>query len=827
MRFLTAIALAASFGASADVRKGLTTLDFIAGINGGGCAYTSVAAAVEDAVSGDTIYIESGLHEGLIGEIDVDLTIVPGRPGPPGATGCERENAGADPFDTRLSGAGGSDDAVGGLVHVLDGAEVLIRNLSLESANANNGGILAVTGGATVTLSGVRVHDGEATASGGLIYVEGGAEESRLNLGGNSQLTAGRVSPGDGGGIALFGASLTVQHAGIGSLLLGITPPAPNNTSDGNGGGIYASGSTLSFRGNVDMLANTAGGNGGGLFALDSTITAAGVNFNSNQASVSGGGSSLLGGVASFGDTTFVNNQATTSGSNQGGGGIHVADNASLQLDAVTLDSNDSGLLGGALLTVDSEVTVTDSMFDGNQANSGGAILSASSNITIEAGSLTNNDAFLDGGAILNTAGGTLTVTGGALLDMNSAQNGGAIAQGQTGSSNIVLDGVTLSNNQVTFVSIGGGRGGALYSGAGSIVIRNALFDGNRADRFGGAVFVEDFFDNGLTVEIADSEFVSNEADQGDMEEGGGALAANDVESLSIRDTQFHLNTAGLSGGALRLEGVQSSAMTNVRFTNNQSALGGAIFSRDSNFQIGTQFSTCDPFALAANDYCALFAMNSASQSGGAIFVDDIFTAGVVSLNQVALLENTAGSSSATAGAALAGQSTVPGVFMLENVLVANNGSPGNEASAIVITTDHELSMRHVTIAGNEARPLWVDGFGSNVEIHDSVIYLNGMGPRVSNEVSFIRSCNNAQTPDADGQSMGGNLGNPNFTTTARGEYRLSAVSVSADQCVVTSPSDLDGLFRLGPDLADQGAFERDGAVMRPDPLFSDGFELP
>ena len=74
---------------------------------------------------------------------------------------------------------------------------------------------------------------------------------------------------------------------------------------------------------------------------------------------------------------------------------------------------------------------------------------------------------------------------------------------------------------------------------------------------------------------------------------------------------------------------------------------------------------------------------------------------------------------------------------------------------------------------------------------------------------------------------MGGNLGSPNFTTTARGNYRLSAASVSADQCDTTSPRDLDGLFRAGPDLADQGAFERDGLAAGPDPLFSDGFEGP
>ncbi len=831
--------LAACSGAGADP-KGLGIFNPIAGINGGACAYTSVAQAVAEAASGDTIIIEAGQHAGLIGEIDIDLTLVPGRPGPPGNTGCERENVGAAVGTVQLSGDGGSDDAVGGLVEVLDGARVTFRNLTLRSATATNGGILAVTNGAEVTLDGVRVFDGEATVSGGLVYVAGGAAQSRLRVTGSSNLAAGRADPGDGGGIALFDASLRVEDSTIGLVGMPLSgavgdgigvfggSPGGGNQADGDGGGIYASGSTLSFRDGSRVTENRASNEGGGIFAVNSTITATGLTVRGNAADSSGGGLSLRDGSASFTDGTFFENATTTFGGGIGGGGIYAASDASLQLIGVMMEQNSSEGEGGAVRLAESQMTSNSSVFADNQALIGGAIAGVSGAIGIEGGTLSNNVALGNGGAIAST-GSIVSVGGAARFEMNAGADGGAIYQSSvSGSDQLILDQVMLVNNVASDPLGIGGRGGAIFSGPGSVEIHHSQFESNTAGEFGGAVYLRDPNQRGLAVTISNTVFESNQASEGGLTEGGGAIAAFDLTSLQIADTRFLLNTAASSGGALRMEGVQAGLLSNVRFETNVSTWGGAIYSRDSSFDISTRFSTCNPFALAADDHCTAFVTNNANESGGAIFIDDVESPGIITLSQVALLGNSANNSSAGTGTAIAGRSAVPASLTLQDVLVADNGADGTEASAIAVSDSQQLTLRHVTMAGNEARPLWAGGPDVGVEIRASIIYLNGLGPLVSNNVSsFVRSCNNSQTPDSGGQSMGGNLGSPNFTTTARGNYRLSAASVSADQCDTTSPRDLDGLFRAGPDLADQGAFERDGLAAGPDPLFSDGFEGP
>ncbi|MEN1729460.1 MAG: hypothetical protein AAGJ52_13575, partial [Pseudomonadota bacterium] len=106
-------------------------------------------------------------------------------------------------------------------------------------------------------------------------------------------------------------------------------------------------------------------------------------------------------------------------------------------------------------------------------------------------------------------------------------------------------------------------------------------------------------------------------------------------------------------------------------------------------------------------------------------------------------------------------------------------------------------------------------------ELTNTIIH-NNAAPNVAFGVPFIRSCNNSQP--GSGQSMGGNLGDPGFVTTARGNYRLDASSVSADQCADGPGRDLDGLYRLSGSLIDQGAFEHDGLLTAPDQIFRNRF---
>ncbi len=162
----------------------------------------------------------------------------------------------------------------------------------------------------------------------------------------------------------------------------------------------------------------------------------------------------------------------------------------------------------------------------------------------------------------------------------------------------------------------------------------------------------------------------------------------------------------------------------------------------------------------------------------------------------------------------------------LNNLLVANNGNLTDESTVIESTGQVSMLIDSATVAGNSGSPLWVTDVMSSPTLTNSILYENSIGPNVATGVPFSRSCNNAQTIATGSQSMNGNLGDPSFITTIRGDYRLPGNSVSVNQCVDGPIRDLDGLFR--PDVSglyDQGAFEFEGLLMLPDELFENGFE--
>ncbi len=163
---------------------------------------------------------------------------------------------------------------------------------------------------------------------------------------------------------------------------------------------------------------------------------------------------------------------------------------------------------------------------------------------------------------------------------------------------------------------------------------------------------------------------------------------------------------------------------------------------------------------------------------------------------------------------------------VLETVLVAGNGNAVDEVSVIEAQGNAELDMNSLTVAGNFGRAIEMTDTQTTVSLTGSIVHQNSVGPQVIPGIPFTRSCNNVQTTNGTSQSMGGNLGNPAFESTVRGDYHLAEFSVSRDRCASGPLRDLDGLFRPGQSVQhDQGAFEREGALSLPDAIFDDGFE--
>ena len=155
---------------------------------------------------------------------------------------------------------------------------------------ANDGRVLTIHGGVTVTLDGLRVTNGNATFGGG-IATEFDLDNPGLNvvtvidsvIRDNSATNYGGGIANDHGNVTLIDTTVRENSAVIGGgihnsrdqgdLSLTGASSVSGNDASGDGGGIYAD-----THGNVELYDkssvhhNSAGGNGGGIYVGDSVV---------------------------------------------------------------------------------------------------------------------------------------------------------------------------------------------------------------------------------------------------------------------------------------------------------------------------------------------------------------------------------------------------------------------------------------------------------------------------------------------------------------------------------------------------------------------------
>jgi len=201
--------------------------------------------------------------------------------------------------------------------------------------------------------------------------------------------------------------------------------------------------------------------------------------------------------------------------------------NATIQDCAFT--DNSTNQLGGAIYA-DGGLTVTDSIFSGNEAANGGAIFAGEWSpgaVVITGSFFTENIASTTGGAIYVMA--PLFVTDGLFTDNIASSSGGAI---------YAMDSVSVSEGE---------------------------FTGNEADDGGGAIYAE----GGTATTVVRSTFSANKATAAGS--GGGAIRADE---LFVSNSTFTANTAKEIGGAI----IAADALfTAVDFTKNRAGMVGAV----------------------------------------------------------------------------------------------------------------------------------------------------------------------------------------------------------------------------------------------------------
>ena len=315
-----------------------------------------------------------------------------------------------------------------------------------------------------------------------------------------------------------------------------------------------------------------------------------------------------------------------------------------LNLDHVVIDGAWINGGDGAGVYAEGSVTITDSTFTDNVANSGngGAIYVADAvSVTISDSVFGNpNDDSL--GNFADNYGGDIYVTGGgalADLSISNSQFYDAFAEDESGGSIAAICAASV----ISGVTIRGAEsdddGAGLYFNDDSgcvadytVTVTNSSFLNNDADYQGGAIsdgqddsespltevivsgsyFYQNEADlgaainlDGTTLTLSDSTFIDNHAvDEGGAlelcnneavtvtgsrfvgntsENSGGAIQQNcETGNLTIELNQFQRNTAVDQGGAIRVQtGASGTSITRNTFTGNSAEQGGAVSIND------------------------------------------------------------------------------------------------------------------------------------------------------------------------------------------------------------------------------------------------------
>jgi len=307
------------------------------------------------------------------------------------------------------------------------------------------------------------------------------------------------------------------------------------------------------------------------------------------------GGAIIFGGSASqvvINNTVFVDNKA------RNGGAIFIGE-GSLLISDCTFHHNEAVFWGGALTSLYSGITITDSLFEYNRAHGdldddhavdfdvdeagkGGAIhLNGGSRLTVLRSSFHHNYAQLTGGAVnLNLVAGTTI-------------------EECTFGNNMVFGGDVCTSDQLCEV-----RGGAVYVKDVALYMRNSTFFGNVAltkdlSQFaeGGAIILtsDSFSNERIQSTISNCTFLNNSArGVGDNNAGGygGALFSDGIPTY-ISQSHFEANNVqsdGLftefssNGGAVYISTSAVGEIVDTHFTKNiaQGGKAGAVYLTES-----------------------------------------------------------------------------------------------------------------------------------------------------------------------------------------------------------------------------------------------------
>ena len=544
--------------------------------------FTDVQNGINQARSGDTIYLNNHTFTGSGSEISVDggwfsnkdNIIIDGSINPnKGGTGNEMSILDAK-SSSRVFNIGASSITL---------KNIIITNGKYSGRDANGAGVYS--SGSNLVLENCVISNCEASSSSrgdvhSALYSENTVTLSRCTLVNNKATsTYNTVTNSYVVRTASFDGSMTdciVRDnyvSSIGTMAIGIT----------------IVGSSSNKVSNTKFMNNYATSTNGNAFgaALQVLGTVSNCTFEYNQANSdvnnSHAGALCFRPGSTVYNCTFIGNIAYR--------GAATTFHASGELKDCIFINNTATGFGGAISTgydgtTGQKVKISNSYFEGNAAPIGGAITTHGNDITVDNSTFISNKAADDGGAVY-----------------------------------VVDDGITVLNSNFGNNSAKN-HAGAIYVKGNNVKIQNATFVNNSA-HFAGAVRVE-----GNYVNVLNATFIGNKAiSDGVSKSQAGALGISG-NNVNIDSSYFANNTVEGDAGAIGVKG------SHIKVTNSQFYSNHANpFNNDLNTGLGGAIYTMGNNVTYDN---AIFRYNTAV-NGSALFVD-----GVASLKNIVFYRNQA-----------------------------------------------------------------------------------------------------------------------------------------------------------------------------------------
>ncbi|WP_291156868.1 choice-of-anchor Q domain-containing protein [Gemmatimonas sp. UBA7669] len=447
-----------------------TISDNVAAVSGGGFNVRAPAEAgiVNSIISGNRAPGGAGLEGNspayVLSEVIIENNIASQRGGAALLFGGKYTQTGGAMRNNYAGRSGG------GAMNLITDAEIALANVAITGNRADtsgNGGAIAGSGNAMLTITGGSMSGNRAAVVGGALAFSSGRPSTLTNV------AIADNEAGQGGGGVFIAASANVSISG-GSI-------STNRAAVGGGGGVYTDNSTTLLQ-NVTMTGNTAVQSGGAVLGLTGgtvtmrnvvaeenrglnggafgfngpiTIVIEGGRVQRNQATAVGGGLWKAGQTAlTVTGTEFIENTAAT----QGGGLQLVAPGAPATLRGLLLRGNTATGASGGGITAGVNTTIENSTFVGNSAPAaiGGGVFSASlANTVIRNSTFSGNSAVTGGGV---AATGAASIINSTFVGNTATDYGAGIGTNNAGA--LTVTNLVLSNNRIGQNAGDCGRGG-------------------------------------------------------------------------------------------------------------------------------------------------------------------------------------------------------------------------------------------------------------------------------------------------------------------------------------------------------------------------------